>query len=78
MMPPSSFSMPESGKKLNCVLLKLAISVESRDELRWFFLRRKNERRAEVLPRRAVPVSQSTTSPERSSSSTLSREKENS
>jgi len=52
-------------------LLKLAISVESRDELRWFFLRRKNDLLAEVLPRLAVPVSQSTTSPERSSSSTL-------
>lgn len=68
---PSSVNIPESENQLSCVLLKLASSFESRDELRGCFFRRKNERLADVLPRRVV-LSPSVISPSsRSSSSTL-------
>lgn len=66
-MVPSSPN--DSVNQLNCVLLKLDKSFESREELRWCFLRRKNERRADFLF--VVPSPSTTSVNMRSSSSTL-------
>lgn len=68
--------MPESENQLSWVLLKLATSLESRDELRGCFLRRKNDRRADVLPRRVVPSPSVISLRRRSSSSTLKMQAE--
>lgn len=49
----SSFRVPESLYHPRLILEKLASSFESRDELRWCFLRRKKLRLADVEPRLA-------------------------
>ena len=49
----SSFRVPESLYHPRLMLEKLANSFESRDELRWCFLRRKKLRLADVEPRLA-------------------------